>query len=75
MKNYMPKTRKILDIHHGEHKFTCIYDTEQQYNRYKLYEHTVTWDSDMRPTYHKKLVEKYADFHSVLSYIEEAYRG
>ena len=54
------KTRKILDITEIGFHVICI-KTEDKYNPYKLY-HVYYEDG----TNHRKLIEKYADFNSVL---------
>ena len=53
------KTRKVLEISDGSYQYICI-KTSEKINPYRLYR--VWWDG----TYHRRLVEKYADMGSVL---------
>lgn len=40
-----------------------------KYNSFWLYEHTVTWDEEGRPKYHRRLVVKYDNMSSCLYYL------
>lgn len=61
----MAKTVKVIDIHEGE-RIICIKNLEDKCNPYRIYV--------MPDRYHRRLLIKYADFMSVIYFIEQYYR-
>lgn len=67
-------THKILDINENGHHFTCIYNVADKINPYRLYE--LRWElGKYGTTEHRKQIEKYADFPSVLAHLTGIYLG
>lgn len=58
--------KKILEIKHAPLFCVAYYDENDQYNPYKLYKVYNAPGKYGYITKHKKLIEKYADFRSVL---------
>lgn len=61
-------SRKILDISYNGYKYRG-YKTDDQVNPFRLYE--VWWNMGE----HKKLIEKYSDFYSMMCRMHQLYRG
>ena len=55
---------KIIDIKYY-HRIICIYDDKAKVNPFYIYR--ITWDNGQ----HRKLMERYADFNSVLCWIKD----
>lgn len=52
----------------GRH-YSVVHHEGMKYNSFWLYEHTVTWDEEGRPNYHRRLVVKYDNMASCLYYL------
>lgn len=59
--------RKVLELNDNGKHFVCYVDSDS-YNRYRLYKKYYA-DCGAGYTWHRKLIEKYADINSVLYHI------
>ena len=63
----MKKTRKILEICHREHQYSCIFNSDYADTKpYFLYKFTVSIDENGYAKTHRKLIGKFAHFSSVM---------
>lgn len=58
------KTMKVLDIHNGAFRWECIKQLDTEINPYRLYR--LEWKDG---SLHRKQIERYADFQSVLWHV------
>lgn len=63
------KTRKIMEMNDRNNHYICILDTTAKHNPYKIYR---KWYDD---GWHRKKVNEYGDFQSVLWYILQTVYG
>lgn len=63
----MRKTRKCLEICENGFRFVCIFDSTVSTNNYRLYQESY----DFYGKRHRRLIEKYANFESVIAWLNE----
>lgn len=66
------KTRKIMDIQEGGRHFTCVFNSKDKYNPYRVYQISYGY-TDHGYRERKKQIAKYGDFKSVLCLISSMY--
>lgn len=69
----MAKTRKCLDIDVEGLHYVCIQEFTNRDNPFALYKQTLEYNKYGYLTYHRRLVERYADFYSVLCLLKLIY--
>lgn len=66
----MAKTRQILKLNENG-RWITVTKTEDEFNPYRVYSHTWEMGKYGYCTEHKRLVAKYADMYSVMTFLRE----
>lgn len=65
----MAKTEKVLDIRVEGHWFICVFHHDEKVNPYHLYEKVYEYKSDRNYGWHRKQLERYGNFISVMYHL------